>query len=234
MLDAHGPEFYAKKLATYIKDASTIRSRTLDYFGRAPSLDHCSKLIARAEVGAQRSEGRLWVRVNGKFRCGHSKDDSNILAGADGVERCLTCRRKLEAEASRRYRENRAKREAEQRLMELAKQSAAERAEYNMKWQRRVNDCALFSEKIIIAAEAIFAIPQQEFLGHSKAAPFVNVRYAIAMVSRDRGFSFPQIARIIKRKDHTTIINAVEKAQALYIDNRGFRIRVEALRKAVA
>jgi len=234
MLDAHGPEFYARKLATYIKDASTIRARTMNYFGRAPSLDHCSKLIARAEVGAQRSEGRLWVRGNGKFRCGHSKDESNILAGADGIDRCLTCRRKTEAEASRRYRENRAKREAEERLLELARQSEAERAEHNMKWQRRVNDCALFSEKIVIAAEAIFAIPQQEFLGDSRAAHFVNVRYAIAMVSRDRGFSFPQIARIIKRKDHTTIINAVEKAHSLYVENYKFRIRVEALRKAVA
>lgn len=234
MLDAHGPEHYAKNLATYIKDPSTIRARTLDYFGRAPSIEYCSNLIAKAHAGAARIEGRLWVRSNGKFRCGHSKDESNILAGADGIDRCLTCRRKQEAEASRRYRQNRAKREAEERLRELAKMAEAERAEYNMKWQRRVNDCALYSEKVIIAAEAIFAIPQDDFLGDSRAAHFVNVRYAIAMVSRDRGFSYPQIARIIKRKDHTTVINAVEKAHSLYIENYKFRIRVEALRKAVA
>lgn len=44
MIDAT-PYTYARSIA-YLGDASTVRVRTLDYFGRAPSLAVCERIVA--------------------------------------------------------------------------------------------------------------------------------------------------------------------------------------------
>lgn len=44
----HSPYAYARHLARYIRDASTIRARTLDTFGRSPPRDIIADMIADA------------------------------------------------------------------------------------------------------------------------------------------------------------------------------------------
>lgn len=51
-----GPAQYAQRIARYITDASTVRARTLDQYGRAPSLDQIRKWQAYAR------EARAFVR----------------------------------------------------------------------------------------------------------------------------------------------------------------------------
>lgn len=69
----HSPYAYARRLASYIRDASTIRARTLDMFGHAPSLDSIRGMVefeqrerkARSEhyyggTGLIDDDGRPW------------------------------------------------------------------------------------------------------------------------------------------------------------------------------
>lgn len=44
------PYAYARELARYIRDASTIRARTMNEWGRAPSIEECREIIAKAQA----------------------------------------------------------------------------------------------------------------------------------------------------------------------------------------
>lgn len=49
-----GPRNYARQLARYIRDPSTIRARTLGEWGRAPSISECREMIVEATAQRER------------------------------------------------------------------------------------------------------------------------------------------------------------------------------------
>jgi chromosomal replication initiation ATPase DnaA len=49
-----------------------------------------------------------------------------------------------------------------------------------------------------------------EIIAKNNAATFVNARRDFAVAAREKGYSFPQIARVL-RKHHTTIIQLIKK-----------------------
>jgi len=65
----HHPVAYAKRLASYLRDPSTIRARTRDFFGRAPSLDIITALMAEQQRPAPErrdmAEDRDWPEDDG-------------------------------------------------------------------------------------------------------------------------------------------------------------------------
>lgn len=55
-----------------------------------------------------------------------------------------------------------------------------------------------------------YGVTIRELKGQGRQRPLVNGRSVIAKVLRERGLSYPVIARLIGRSDHTTAMNLVE------------------------
>lgn len=63
------PALYALRLSKYIKDASTVRARTMEQFGRAPSIDDIRDMIAeQARVKALEHNTYLLPKHDGRFK----------------------------------------------------------------------------------------------------------------------------------------------------------------------
>lgn len=193
--DRMTPESYARKLAAYISDPSTIRVRTIDYFGKAPSLQKCAELRRMALHPSSSDERRMArMREYNPFDCGHNKDASNTLI-RDGREECKKCRRELEATATRRHKE---------RLRRMARGKPA----------LAISDQPLFSSDIIKAVANAFLIEPEDILSPSRQIHHVCARSVAAMLFRERGQSLPQIAQRLNRKCHSTIKNLVDTFDA--------------------
>lgn len=55
------PYAYARSLANYIADPSTIRTRTIELFGRAPPVDICARMRAEATAPPKRGNAHAGV-----------------------------------------------------------------------------------------------------------------------------------------------------------------------------
>jgi chromosomal replication initiation ATPase DnaA len=93
MLDST-PKTYAMGLAQYISDPSTIRARTVDYFGHGPTLEQCKAYRQKVEDDIRAARELADSRTAGEENISYST----------GAARCLTCRREVEKEAAKRYR----------------------------------------------------------------------------------------------------------------------------------
>lgn len=67
-------------------------------------------------------------------------------------------------------------------------------------------------------------------VGRSRYERHKNVRFAVALIARDFGHSYPQIGRRLGGRDHSTIINAVEKAKIYYERCDKFATLVDTIR----
>ena len=60
--DHSTPSSFARYLASYVSDPSTIRARTIDQFGRAPSVDECRAMreahLSIRKQGERKMESR--------------------------------------------------------------------------------------------------------------------------------------------------------------------------------
>lgn len=107
-------------------------------------------------------------------------------------------------------REQRAQREA-QRLLKMAKIKAEE--------QRRIAIMPglTVGQRLVKQVCAMLEIPEADFRSKSRFFEHVHARAVVAVLCRDRNteesslYSFPVIAKIIGRKDHSTVINLVDK-----------------------
>lgn len=66
--------------------------------------------------------------------------------------------------------------------------------------------------------------------GKSRYERHKNVRFAVAMIAREFGHSYSQIGGRLGGRDHSTIINAVEKAKIYYERCDKFAKLVDAIR----
>lgn len=222
-MNAQTPEQYSRALAVYIRDPSTIRVRCLEQFARAPSVEQCAKMIATHKATTIIGT-RTGPKPATKFRCGHSRDENNTITTLAGQVHCRFCRAAAQAEADRRYRAKTEERAAAARTAHLVKHINDERI-------AKIKNCKFFSKRIIYAAETIFKTPHVDFLGPIRAQRYAEIRNAIAVIARERGFSYPQVAALIGRADHTTAINAVKRGAEQYGKDADYRRRFDALRK---
>jgi hypothetical protein len=70
------PTTYARQLAGYISDPSTIRARTLEMFGRAPSVEQVEKIKSRVE--AEHDRQRYFNPYMHPKYDGHAKHDFKL------------------------------------------------------------------------------------------------------------------------------------------------------------
>lgn len=202
-LEAQTPISYARYLAGYISDPSTIRARVMREYGRAPSLDECRKIRERIAGKKDRFFDRtLDAPEHGHFECGHERSAGNSLLRENGRVVCKICRRKLEAEAAKRYREKqRAEREAAA-IKKLRTDKPLFPAWYNPPAVVRPK---VASDTLQLVADA-FMISYGELIGTDKHKHFVDARAVVVRILRQAGMSYAAIGKWLK-KDHSSILN---------------------------
>lgn len=209
--DTLTPTSYATKLATYIDNPTTIRAHVKNYFGRAPSVDICAKL--RRDYLKKRDASISRYRCSDRFssfRCGHPQSDENLLLLRNGIEKCKTCEEariaEEEAERARKQRAEMAERAARLKAAALrAKIADTKDAVAKLQGVRP----RLTSETVRMVAD-LLGVAVDDIYGSSHLRQFVDARAVCARIFRHAGMSYPQIAKALNRKDHSTSINLIK------------------------
>lgn len=232
MIEHQSPVSYAKHLATYLKDPSTIRAHVKTKYGRAPSVDVIRK-IQREIRKTERVDGYQLCesRYRPHFKCGHPETEDNIVIGLNGIDKCKAC----EDAKVRRAEEKEAARQARMRA-QLARERAereAKRASIENLLERLIRKPAPNRPRVgtalIQEAAAFFKITYDDIVGPDRARIFIDARCVVAIIMRERGLSYPQIGRFLKR-DHSTVINWIDKAAERMARNPSMLKALEALR----
>lgn len=69
-------------------------------------------------------------------------------------------------------------------------------------------------------------------IGSSRQAPIVRIRWAIMLAMRKRGLSTPQIGRMLGKRDHSTVMHGLERAEALLTSDDDFAALVSMVTAA--
>ena len=206
MLDPISPTSMANKLATYITDPSTIRVRVLEYFGRAPSLEQCRNL--RESHLAQQSKPTLCGERFARFNCGHDYTVENTVICVNGFDRCKTCADEKAAKTAERAAKQKAIDAAIQ--ASLKERMTALQRDHEARLRRR-EEARLarvpFTSDALQRVADVFQIDVDDIKGPRRTQGLVDARAVAAMLYRERGLSYPQIARAIGRTDHSTALN---------------------------
>ncbi len=89
-------------------------------------------------------------------------------------------------------------------------------------------------QKIISAVSKVFGIKQGDILSDKRDAEFVLPRQVIMFLLRtDCRIKLEEVARIMKRKDHTTVIHAVGKIEKQFADNQQLRQQILLIKREV-
>lgn len=67
----------------------------------------------------------------------------------------------------------------------------------------------LYGLELVAAVSRDFGLTARVVIGDGRAAELVHARAVVARIMKDRGASYPVIARTIGRHDHSTSIHAV-------------------------
>jgi chromosomal replication initiator protein len=86
------------------------------------------------------------------------------------------------------------------------------------------------SSTIISDTAQAFNVPLDRMLSASAVVPLAYARFAAMKIIREqRHLSIQTIARLLKRKDHTTVLNGLRRADELIANDPGF---ADAYRRA--
>lgn len=227
----HGtPTSYARYLAGYINDPSTIRVRVKEEFGRSPSVDIIKAIIETRQAKDKVANQECDARFRSRFTCGHPETADNILLGENGRDYCRTCeeakinvKRQRELDKHMRERAAIALKEAERdaRLVKIEK-SIKTILTTEPKRPR-------LGGETIKAVANYFKLEASDIVGRKGSRIFVDARIAVTLIMRDRDLSYPQIGRFLNR-DHTTIIHLARMAPERILKNPKIIAAVEALR----
>lgn len=193
------PVELAAHLATYIGDPTAIRARTMDHFGRAPTVEQCRNLRNAYLERMEKARKALPCSERyGRFRCGHDQTDENTALMENGNGVCLTC---LE-------------------VAEAKKKATAKRLEYKAPVKLFPSWYAppivtgarprVTSETLKLVA-ACFKMSVGELIGSGRSRQYIVARTIAVMLFRQSGASYPQIGRWLGGRDHTTIINMTKR-----------------------
>lgn len=84
--------------------------------------------------------------------------------------------------------------------------------------------------EIIAHAARAFNVTRADIIGHSRLLCHVRPRQAVAYALKKRGkMSLTDIGHHLGRKDHSTIVHAVRRVEALMEHDPAFRATVEAM-----
>jgi chromosomal replication initiator protein len=84
---------------------------------------------------------------------------------------------------------------------------------------------------IITLASCIFNIPVVEIKGQRRFKHLAMARFAICVIAKEHGHSFPSIGRVLGGRDHSTIINATKKAAEFAQRDPDFAVMIHRLRR---
>ncbi|MBO9580317.1 MAG: hypothetical protein J7498_05450 [Sphingobium sp.] len=80
------------------------------------------------------------------------------------------------------------------------------------------------SSSIISDTAKAFNVPMDRMLSESRVRPLACARFAAMKIIREeRYLSAQTIARLLKRKDHTTVLNGIRQADKLLATDPAFR-----------
>jgi Bacterial dnaA protein helix-turn-helix len=89
----------------------------------------------------------------------------------------------------------------------------------------------LMAQNMIARAAAWAKTTPEILLDRNRRQSFVMARFAVMLRLRQKGWSYPRIARALGRKDHTTAIHGVAQARWLLSAYSEFAELLEALDK---
>lgn len=232
-MEFNSPVQYAKHLASYIPDPSTIRARVLDDFGRAPSVDIIKK-IREDVLKSKRVEGYSLCdsRYRPLFRCDHPESEDNIVIGLNGIDKCRMCEEE-KALAAQKREEKRREILRRKLVMEKAAKEAQARTDIQKVLQTIIDtppsQRPRLGTEVIQKVAEIFKMQPSDIIGKDRHEVYIDARCAVALIMRERGLSYPQIGRFMDR-DHSTIINLTKKAAMRIQRNPLILVALERLR----
>lgn len=202
--NAPSPLSYARYLAGYIKDPSTIHVMTKREWGRAPTVEECRRIRSNVEALRQNEINVMIARatpdrekdVPDEFVCGHPRDMDNVAFQGD-KEICRTCLdRKRKSLIWQRYTN---RREAQRTA--------------DIEAVKRVADLDLSgivspARRAIVCAARLFGVTVDEVVGTSRKPKFVRARWAVMLALNALGadrYPLPRIASSLGLKDHSTV-----------------------------
>lgn len=209
--DTQSPVGLATKLATYIKDPSTIRARVMDHFGRAPTIDKIRELQAQVNKPKPYSG-----TADHKFRLDCLKHEGPYEIDEDGFDRCVVCKKEKPqaqhlADMRRRLDDARRK-QIERALKEAARQKIAKQQIDHAPVVIVPGFRSVF-DQVCDEVCSVFGITREELLGQGRLRYLVDARTVVAVALRRRDpklWSYPTIGRRLGGRDHSTIISLCE------------------------
>ena len=84
-------------------------------------------------------------------------------------------------------------------------------------------------DQLFDRAAAAYGTTRDEMTGPRIPRNLVNARDAVAWALRQGGRSYPTIARVLGRQDHTSAIAMVRRAVALRASDAGFRALTDGM-----
>lgn len=233
-MEFNSPVQYAKHLASYLTDPSTIRARVKDEFGRAPSVDIIRKIREEQVKSSKLFAGYRTsdYRYRPLFKCGHPETEDNIVIGLNGIDKCRQC----EEEKARIVKQREAERrevlrrqlEQEKAVREAARRVDIEKTLQTVLLDPPTNRPRLGTEVIRLVAE-MFKMDPADIIGKDRRTIYVDARCAVVLIMRERGLSYPQIGRFMDR-DHSSIVNLTRNLAKRIERNPLILVALERLR----
>ena len=86
--------------------------------------------------------------------------------------------------------------------------------------------------EIIEAVAVEFNVTPEQITGQRRHADLFKARAAVCQVAAEAGFSSPLIGKALRR-DHSTVLNAITRAQGFMAEDRGFALTLAKVRKII-
>src|SRR5699024_10797747 len=89
-------------------------------------------------------------------------------------------------------------------------------------------------EDLLAEVGRVFGVEGAEIVGRSRARPALRARQAAALIARERlDLSLPEIGAKLGGRDHSTVHNALRKAEELALSDPDFSARLNRLRASI-
>lgn len=227
------PVQYAKYLAGYISDPSTIRARVKDEFGRAPSVDVIRKIRAE-KLKTPRVDGYQLCdsRYRPLFKCGHPETEDNIVIAINGIDKCRQCeeqKARIAKEREEKRRETLRRKLEQEKAIREAQDRTNIQAILQIILDTAPTKRPRIGTEVIREVAEIFKIQPSDIVGRDRSQIYVDARCAVTLIMRERGLSYPQIGRFMDR-DHSSIVNLTKKAARRIERNPLILVALERLR----
>lgn len=182
------PWAYAKSIA-YIGNASTIRARVCDMYGRAPSVEEIEQLIAK-----RRGERRAYADAVAGVPC-QEEDEPDF--------------RVAQIAPWPFHGPKQVKRGPAIAITDLSEPIPDA--------PKPLPTYTLFSERLFELIEQHTKVSREQFLSPSRSRAIVRARWIAMSGLREYGLSMPNIARRLGLKDHTTVMHGLRQADRVFL-----------------